>query len=71
MKNGILIYPISEFQYESRRGNQDFNLIKHQKWYIEVNNNGKKKTFPKKISASEIDDAIWKTINYYYKLLKS
>lgn len=70
-KSGISVYPISEFEYESRRGNRDFNLIKHQKWYIEVNNNGKRHTFPKKISQSEIDDSIWKTINHYYKLLKT
>ena len=59
-----------EFEYESRRGNTNFSLIKHQKWYIEVDNNGKKHTFQKKISHGEIDDALWKTINHYYKLLK-
>lgn len=69
-KSGIIVYPISEFEYESRRGNTNFSLIKHQKWYIEVDNNGKKHTFQKKISHGEIDDSIWKTINYYYKLLK-
>lgn len=69
MKHGILIYPISEFEYKNRRGVQDFSCIKYQRWYIEVNNNGKKKTFDKIIKANEVNDAIWSTINYYYKLL--
>lgn len=68
-KNNILIYPISEFEYKTRSDIKDYNCIKNNLWYIEVNNNGEIKTFYKKIKSNEIDDAIWNTINYYYKLL--
>lgn len=66
-RHGIKIYPISENEFNRRRG-----IFGNSKmWLIEINNNGKIKTFPKKINNSEIDDATWSTINYYYKLLKS
>lgn len=47
----------------------DFVCIKSKRWYVEINNNGKVKTFPKIVSDSEVTESIWKTINYYYKLL--
>lgn len=68
-KHGISIYPISEFSFKKRRGIDDFSCIKYQRWYIEVDNNGVKKMFQKILKAPEVDDAIWATINYYYKLL--
>lgn len=68
-KHGILIYPISEFEFKNRRGINDFVCIKSKRWYVEINNNGKVKTFPKIVSDSEVTESIWKTINYYYKLL--
>lgn len=40
-------------------------------WYIEVDNNGVKKRFKKKIKSNEIDDAIWATVNYYCELLNN
>jgi hypothetical protein len=53
-KSGILIYPIS----------------KASNWYIQVNNNGVITTFEKKISSAEINEALAKTIIYYYNKLK-
>ena len=68
-KHGILIYPISEFEFKKRRGIDEFLSIKYQRFYIEVDNNGVKKMFQKILKAAEVEDAIWATINYYYKLL--
>lgn len=65
-KHGISIYPIPESEYKSRRGSY---ASKSNKWYIEVNNNGKIKTFDKVVPEPELTETIWKTINYYYKLL--
>lgn len=67
-KHGIEIYPISEFEYKSRRGS--YGSAGSKKWYIEVNNNGKIKTFDKIVPDAELSESIWKTINHYYKLLK-
>jgi len=64
-KHGIIFYPISESEYKARNGFSSNSKM----WLIEVNNNGNIKTFSKKIQNSEIDDALWKTINYYYELL--
>ena len=65
-KHGIQVYPISEIEFCRRRSMN----TESKQWLIEVNNNNKIKTFPKKIPYSEVDEAIWKTINYYYELLK-
>lgn len=53
LKHGIKIYPISRFF----------------KWYIEVDNNGKIKTFDKIVTPAELNNSIAKTYQYYYKLL--
>lgn len=53
IRHGIKIYPVSKFF----------------KWYIEVDNNGKIKRFDKIVIASELENAIAKTYEYYYKLL--
>ena len=50
IKNNIKIYPVN---------------IKGL-WYIEVRVNGKKVEYPKSICSSEINDAIAKTLRYYY-----
>lgn len=39
-------------------------------WFIEVNYNGNIKTFDKRIRDDEIQEAIAKTILYYYNKLK-
>lgn len=52
-KHGIKIYPVSKFF----------------KWYIQVDNNGKIKTFDKIVTPSELNNSIAKTYQYYYKLL--
>ena len=54
-KNGITTYPI---------------VVGYGKWKIEVNNNGNITTYKKIISSKEIDEAINKTIRYYYDKLK-
>lgn len=67
-KKNIRIYPISESEYFSRIGNKT-NHPNSKNWYVEVNNNGKIKTFSKSVISTELEDAIWKTIVYYYNLL--
>lgn len=52
-KHGIKIYPVSKFF----------------KWYIQVDNNGKIKTFDKIVTPAELNNSIAKTYQYYYKLL--
>ena len=47
-----------------------YPVFKNGKFYIEVDNNGKVKTFEKIVSIKELNDAVAKTIKYYYKLLK-
>jgi hypothetical protein len=47
----ILIYPV----------------IKKSRWYIQVNNYGNIKTFDKPILEKDINEAISKTIIFYYK----
>lgn len=53
-KHGIKVYPIS----------------KNGSWYIEVNNNGKIKLFDKRVGKDDLNEAIAKTIIYYYNKLK-
>ena len=50
---GIKVYPVSI------RG----------KWYIQSDSNGKIKTFEKSIAQNEINDALAKTIKFYYDKL--
>lgn len=52
---GIKVYPIA----------------KGKNWFIQVDNNGKIKTFEKAITQSEVNDAIAKTIKFYYQQIKS
>lgn len=54
LRNNIKIYPVN------------INGM----WFIEVNNNGFCKLFPKSISKDEINISIEKTVLYYYKQLK-
>jgi hypothetical protein len=54
-KSGIKVYPI----------------YVNDGWYIQVDNNGVLKTFPKKVLQKEINDSVAKTIIYYYNLLKT
>jgi hypothetical protein len=49
----ILIYPV----------------IKNGRWYIQVDNYGNIKTFDKPILEKDINEAIAKTIIFYYKKL--
>lgn len=54
IKNGIKVYPVG---YSG-------------KFKIQVDNNGKLKTFDKLITQGEVNEAINKTIRYYYDKLK-
>lgn len=54
IKNGIKVYPVG---YSG-------------KFKIQVDNNGKLKTFNKLITQGEVNEAINKTIKYYYDKLK-
>jgi hypothetical protein len=45
-------------------------LSKNYKHYVQVDNNGKIKTFDKPVSQNDLNDAIAKTIIYYYNELK-
>ena len=53
-KKGIKVYPIS----------------KSGAWFVEVDNNGKIYRFEKKVPQNELNEAIAKTIIYYYNKLK-
>ena len=54
IKNGIKVYPVGY----------------NGKFKIQVDNNGKLKTFDKLITQGEVNEAINKTIKYYYDKLK-
>ena len=53
-KNGIKVYPVSI----------------SGSWFIEVNNNGKTHRFDKKVSQNDLNEALAKTIIFYYNKLK-
>lgn len=53
-KNGIFVYPISKLG----------------SWFIEVNNNGRIHRFDKKVPNNDLNDAVAKTIIFYYNKLK-
>lgn len=69
-KNGIFVYPISEFELTKRKGRADYNVTQYKRWYIEADNNGNKTVFKKRISTDDLNDSIAKTIIYYYNKLK-
>lgn len=55
IRNRIKVYPVS---------------IKN-KWFIEVDNKGQKKTFEKSVTQDEIQESVIKTYLFYYeKLIK-
>lgn len=70
IKNGIKIYPISEFEYFEKIGRDGFTVLKNKKWLVESDNNGTITTYKKLVSESELNEMIAKTINYYYNKLK-
>lgn len=53
-KNGIFVYPISKLGA----------------WFIEVDNNGRLQRFNKKVAQNDLNEAIAKTIVFYYNKLK-
>jgi hypothetical protein len=69
LRSGIFVYPISEFEYLQKKSIYNLSVIKMQKWYIEVNNNGRITIFDKKISKDEINESVAKTIIFYYNKL--
>lgn len=70
VKSGIKIKTVSEFHYLQRKGITDYSIIKFQRWYIEVDNNGTVTFYNKRISSTELNEAIAKTIVYFYNKLK-
>lgn len=54
LASGIKVYPVN----------------KKGKWFIEVDNNGKIKTFEKAITEKEISESAVKTYQFYYNRLK-
>lgn len=54
INSGIKIYPVS----------------KSGSWFIEVDNNGRFQRFDKKVPQNDLNDAIAKTIIFYYNKLK-
>jgi len=53
LSSGIKVYPIS----------------RNFKWYVQIDNNGKIKTYNKQVPQSELNDAIAKTIIHLYNQL--
>lgn len=53
-KNGIFVYPVSKLRA----------------WFIEVDNNGRLQRFNKKVAQNDLNEAIAKTIIFYYNKLK-
>jgi hypothetical protein len=60
LNNGIKIYPISIYD-------EDEYVYKR---YVQVDDNGKITTYSKTVSPNDLNDAIAKTIIYYYNELK-
>jgi len=54
IKNGIFVYPVTKLRA----------------WFIEVDNNGKIQRFDKKVAENDLNDAVAKTIIYFYNKLK-
>jgi hypothetical protein len=53
LSSGIKVYPIS----------------RNFKWYVQIDNNGKIKTYDKQVTQNELNDAIAKTIIHLYNQL--
>jgi hypothetical protein len=53
-ENGIKVYPVSVLG----------------EWFIEVDTNGKKIRFNKKVSANDLNESIALTVIFYYNKLK-
>jgi hypothetical protein len=69
-KNGIKVYPISEFEYLKRKDIIDYSVISFKVYFIEVNNNGRIHLFEKKVSQNDLNSAIANTVIFYYNKLK-
>lgn len=65
---GITVEP-KQFQLVLSSGIKVYPVFINHKTYIQVDNNGKIKTYDKPISQSEINDAIAKTIIHFYNQL--
>lgn len=56
--------------YIFARGVKVYPIYKNGKFQIQVDNNNRLRTFEKQLSQKEINEAIAKTVNYYYDKLK-
>ena len=72
LKHGVSVYPVRQ------QRNQTINGKKFKKgdWYIEVDNNGERKKYPKSVGSGpilkgfEYGDAIRKTYDYWFELIQ-
>lgn len=69
-KSNLSIDVSKESHFIYHCGIKVYPIAKGKNWYIQVDNNGKIKTFEKAISQSEVNEAIAKTIKFYYGLIK-
>jgi len=60
LSSGIKVYPVSYYDEEKKTTTR----------HVQVDNNGKIKTFNKPVSPNDLNDAIAKTIIYYFNELK-
>lgn len=71
-KNGVFVYPVRQQKNQNISG----KFFKQGDWYLEVDNNGQKKKYPKSVGSgptlkgSEYLDAINKTHKYWAELIK-
>jgi len=74
LKNGVSVYPIRQQRdvYKDKE-----LLLQKGHWYVQVNNNGNLKTYPKslgvglKLTGKQIGDAIEKTITFWANKIES
>jgi len=48
-----------------------YPISKSGAWFVEVDNNGKIQRFPKKVPQNELNEALAKTVIFYYNKLNS
>lgn len=59
LSSGIKVYPVSFYNASKNKTTR----------HIQVDNNGQITTYEKEVSPNDLNDAVAKTIIYYYKLL--
>lgn len=49
-----------------KRGVKVYPVRINKKWKVQVDNNGKKTTYPKEVEYKNLNEALTKTYEYYY-----